>query len=254
MRGVGVALFFSKRACPGLVAPGSRRWWWLNRGRGFRAGHRTRSPCLTHAKPRGPISLPPMDKDYFADAYSPPGSDVNAGVPVGVQGAEPAGRGTRLTAVTLDGLLISVPLVPLLAVGTYFGVRTQLEVARAGMGQKLSEASSLGTSEWTVLLAVAAGIGFLGALAIAIYQWTLIARTGQSLGKKWTSIRIERIDGGPITFGTGVVLRNWVPKVMGAFPYLGALFSLIDCLFIFRQDRRCLHDLIAGTRVVRHQR
>jgi hypothetical protein len=26
--------------------------------------------------------LPPMDKDYFADAYSPPGSDVNAGVPL----------------------------------------------------------------------------------------------------------------------------------------------------------------------------
>jgi len=32
------------------------------------------------------------------------------------------------------------------------------------------------------------------------------------------------------------------------------LFHLVDCLFIFRQDRRCLHDLIAGTRVVRHLR
>jgi uncharacterized RDD family membrane protein YckC len=195
-----------------------------------------------------------MDKDYFADAYSPPGSDVNAGVSAGAQGAEPAGRGTRLTAVTLDGLLISVPLLPLFAVGIYYGVRTQLEAARAGTGENLSAAPSVGTSELTILLAGAAFIGLMGALGIAIYQWLLITRTGQSLGKKWTGIRIERIDGSYLTFGTGVVLRNWVPKVMGAFPYLGMLFHLVDCLFIFREDRRCLHDLIAGTRVVRHQR
>jgi uncharacterized RDD family membrane protein YckC len=195
-----------------------------------------------------------MDKDYFADAYSPPGSDVNAGVRVGGAGAEPAARGTRLTAATLDGLLISVPLLPLLAAGIYYGVRTQLAAARAGMDEDFSKVAFIGTSELTVLLGGAAAIGFLGAIGIAIYQWMLISRTGQSLGKKWTGIRIEKIDGSRVTFGTGVVLRNWVPKVMGAVPYLGMLFHLIDCLFIFREDQRCLHDHIAGTRVVRHQR
>ncbi|HEY5284835.1 MAG TPA: RDD family protein [Polyangia bacterium] len=195
-----------------------------------------------------------MDKDYFADAYSPPGSDVNAGVRVGGHEAEPAARGTRLTAATLDGLLISVPLLPLLAAGIYYGVRTQLAAARAGMDEDFSKVAFIGTSELTVLLGGAAAIGFLGAVGIAIYQWMLISRTGQSLGKKWTGIRIEKIDGSRVTFGTGVVLRNWVPKVMGAVPYLGMLFHLIDCLFIFREDQRCLHDHIAGTRVVRHQR
>lgn len=195
-----------------------------------------------------------MEKDYFADAYSPPGSDVNAGVRSGGQGAEPASRGTRLTAATLDGLLISLPLLPLVALGIYFGVRTHLEVAQAGMGEELAQPAFIGTSELTVLLGVAAGIGALGALGIAIYQWILISRTGQSLGKKWTGIRIERIDGSRVTFGTGVVLRNWVPKVMGAVPYLGMIFHLIDCLYIFREDSRCLHDHIAGTRVVRHLR
>ena len=195
-----------------------------------------------------------MDKDYFADAYSPPGSDVNAGVRVGGHGAEPAARGTRLTAATMDGLLISVPLLPLLAAGIYYGVRTQLAAARAGMDEDFSKVAFTGTSELTVLLGGAAAIGFLGAVGIAIYQWMLISRTGQSLGKKWTGIRIEKIDGSRVTFGTGVVLRNWVPKVMGAVPYLGMLFHLIDCLFIFREDQRCLHDHIAGTRVVRHQR
>jgi uncharacterized RDD family membrane protein YckC len=129
-----------------------------------------------------------------------------------------------------------------------------MAVARAGMGEALAPLPSVGNSELMVLLAGAAVIGVLGVLGVAIYQWILITRTGQSLGKKWTGIRIERIDGARITFGTGVVLRNWVPKVMGAVPYLGMLFHLIDCLFIFREDRRCLHDHIAGTRVVRHQR
>jgi len=195
-----------------------------------------------------------MDKDYFADAYSPPGSDVNAGGVASGQSAVPAGRGVRLKAATLDGVLISVPLLPLLAVGVYYGVQTQLEVLRAGLDENVAQVPSIGASEWLVLLGGAAAIGFLGALGVAIYQWMLIIRTGQSLGKKWTGIRIARIDGGRVTFGTGVVLRNWVPKVMGAVPYLGMLFYLIDCLFIFREDRRCVHDHIAGTYVVEHQR
>jgi len=94
----------------------------------------------------------------------------------------------------------------------------------------------------------------LGMLGLFIYQWVLISRTGQSLGKKWTGIRIELVDGNRIGFASGVVLRNWVPKLMGVLPYLGFLFQLADILFIFRQDRRCIHDHIAGTRVVRHKR
>ena len=34
------------------------------------------------------------------------------------------------------------------------------------------------------------------------------------------------------------------------FP-LGVMFIALDYAFMFRADRRCLHDLIAGTRVVR---
>ena len=194
----------------------------------------------------------PMEERQPANPYAPPASELNTGLLASVHGAELADRGTRLAAVTLDGLVISIPLVPMMGVGLYLAIRMQTAV-----GERVEQNSvlaTLGDSEGVLLLAIAAAVGFLGALGIAIYQWILISRTGQSLGKKWTGIRIERTDGSQVTFGNGVVLRNWVPKVMGAFPYLGMIFHLVDCLYIFREDRRCLHDHIAGTRVVRHQR
>jgi len=33
-------------------------------------------------------------------------------------------------------------------------------------------------------------------------------------------------------------------------PGMRELVSLFDAVFIFRDDRRCLHDLLAGTKVV----
>ena len=195
-----------------------------------------------------------MEKDYFADAYSPPGSDVNAGIPATAQGAPLAGRGTRLAAASLDGLLIAIPLLPLLAVSAYYAVRTQMEIVRSSGGAHLDHPSAIVSPQFPGFMVAGTLVGVLGALGVVVYQWVLISRTGQSLGKKWTGIRIDRIDGLPISFGTGVALRNWVPKVMGAVPYLGALFHLVDLLCIFREDRRCLHDHIAGTRVVRHER
>jgi uncharacterized RDD family membrane protein YckC len=191
-----------------------------------------------------------LDRDHPADPYSPPGSDVNAGLLTGGQGFELAEPGVRLWAVMIDGLLISLPLLPVVAVGIYFGSRADAAVGAAmraeelGLGPRGDEATLIG-------LGIAGLVGGLGALAVAIYQWVLISRTGQTLGKKWTGIRIERIDGARLTFGTGVFLRNWIAKLVGSVPYLGAVFHLVDCLFIFRDDRRCIHDHIAGTRVVR---
>ena len=45
-------------------------------------------------------------------------------------------------------------------------------------------------------------------------------------------------------------MRYFPLAVIAQIPFAGGIFSLIDCLFIFREDRRCIHDLIAGTKVV----
>jgi uncharacterized RDD family membrane protein YckC len=48
-------------------------------------------------------------------------------------------------------------------------------------------------------------------------------------------------------FLRGVILRIWVPA---AINQACNLFSLVDALWIFGDEQRCLHDLIAGTIVI----
>jgi hypothetical protein len=47
-----------------------------------------------------------------------------------------------------------------------------------------------------------------------------------------------------------VFLRAIVPGLIGAIPCVGNLFVLFDVLFIFGEERRGIHDYIAGTKVV----
>lgn len=92
--------------------------------------------------------------------------------------------------------------------------------------------------------------GMMGAglLAVVSAQWWLIARDGQTVGKRWLDIRIERMNGSLPGFVAGVVIRGWLAFL---FKSMCGLLGVIDVIAIFRSDRRTIHDHIAGTRVVR---
>jgi uncharacterized RDD family membrane protein YckC len=91
----------------------------------------------------------------------------------------------------------------------------------------------------------------LAAFAVTVVQWTLLAKRGQSLGKMAMNIRIVRNDNDSNPgFLSAVVLRIWLSGILSAIPCLGQLFLLIDILSIFSEERRCLHDWLAGTKVV----
>ena len=79
----------------------------------------------------------------------------------------------------------------------------------------------------------------------------LLLRKGQTVGKNLLGIRITDLKGHIPPFWKIVLLR-WLPMyVVGYFGPLGKLLSITDSLTIFRNNRRCLHDVLAGTRVVR---
>jgi uncharacterized RDD family membrane protein YckC len=73
-----------------------------------------------------------------------------------------------------------------------------------------------------------------------IGSWAL---DGQTLGKMGVGVRVVAADGSPISLGTAI-LRFFGWMLSAAIVYLGFLM-------IAAKDKRGLHDMIAGTRVVR---
>lgn len=163
--------------------------------------------------------------------YAAPAADVNSGVLVPAADGRPATRAARFFASVLDGLLYF---------GTWLLIVVGFVVTVGGKDRS--------RGDWVGVAMIVAGI--LAFLVLLVFQIYRVSTTGQTLGKKWLDIRIVKIDGQPVTFGTAFVLRSLVPGLLQAVPYLGTAFGLVDVLFIFREDRRCIHDLIAGTRVV----
>ena len=137
-----------------------------------------------------------------------------------------AARGARLGAAALDILIAIACLIPGIAV---------MSVSDSDDGKVFGG----------VLIAA----GFLGLLVI---QTLLLVRRGQSLGKRALGIRIVKVSDESVPgFAKVVLLRMWLPGLIAGIPYVGVVLSLVDSLFIFRDDRRCLHDLIAETKVIK---
>lgn len=92
----------------------------------------------------------------------------------------------------------------------------------------------------------------IGVLVLLIIQIWMLTTRGQSIGKRVLGIRIVRFaDETNPGFVGAVLLRSILPGIIGIVPYLGFIFTIVDYCFIFRDDRRCIHDLIAGTKVVK---
>ena len=90
----------------------------------------------------------------------------------------------------------------------------------------------------------------IGAILFTIYQYYLLSTLSQTLGKKYMNIIIIKKDGSSGGFVTNIVLRDWIIGIIGILPIIGWLVKTIDILFIFRNDRRCIHDMIANTMVI----
>lgn len=144
---------------------------------------------------------------------------------------ELATRGQRLSAVIIDGIIggivstvimmVILPIVGVDSVSTETGIVFSL-----------------------VLMAMNIG-------TLVLINGKLLASNGQTVGKKLMGIKIVTLSGGILPL-QDVLLRRYLPPVLvSIIPIIGALACLADILCIFRGDQRCIHDLIAGTRVVK---
>ncbi|HEY1065296.1 MAG TPA: RDD family protein [Pirellulales bacterium] len=85
----------------------------------------------------------------------------------------------------------------------------------------------------------------------AIVTIYMLSTLGQTIGKYVVGIRIVNADDGRNPgFVKAFLMRGLVPGLIGGIPVVGAIFGIADPLFIFGDEKRCLHDYIAGTVVV----
>jgi uncharacterized RDD family membrane protein YckC len=124
-----------------------------------------------------------------------------------------ASLGKRFLGSLIDGCLFSIPTL-------------------ARLYAPLSVRTALVLVLWTILL------------SIHIY---LLTTRGQSIGKIVMKTRIVGIDTGENKgFVANVLLRGLLNSILCIIP----LYVVVDSCFVFRDDRRCLHDLIGGTKVI----
>ncbi len=91
-------------------------------------------------------------------------------------------------------------------------------------------------------------------ISVAIYlviNGYLLAKNGQTVGKLALGIKIVRSNREKISFGRIVGLRCAPIWILTSIPFIGLLISLVDVLLVFREEKNCLHDDIADTRVVK---
>lgn len=153
-----------------------------------------------------------------------------------------ASRESRVAAAILDYVIVAAPWfvqatmdnmdAALLVPSVPFGRGVNTIVAAVRIHEQGTVLLILTFWIWLVLLSV---------------QVVLLARSGQTLGKKAVGIKVVNIasgiNGG---FVQNVLLREGTRRILELIPPVG----LIDDLFIFRDDKRCIRDLVAGTHVV----
>ena len=192
----------------------------------------TRTPFSSPsaAAPRSPFADDVTSPDapswvQSANPYAAPSGPASYQTPAGHPSRFLASRGKRLLGLLLDTLIHGAAAIP--------GFVLML----------------IGDSQNNDALTVVGGIAMAAfLLVIAVGNWVLIANSGQSYAKRILGMRIVRSETGATPgFLYGVFLRLWIPLMINQFC---SLFGLIDALWIFNEQRRCVHDLMAGTDVI----
>jgi uncharacterized RDD family membrane protein YckC len=136
-----------------------------------------------------------------------------------------ASMARRIAAQVLDSLIFTVPIL-----------------AAFGAIAYISFHGTKNPSEFFVLALMALVVGyFFGYIA---YEALFLGWRGQTLGKIATRIRVVRPDGTPISRGQAwgrSLTRGVLIHVLSLINYLPAFFT---------EERTCVHDMAAKTRVV----
>lgn len=145
-------------------------------------------------------------------------------------GPELASRWARLWGSLIDGLIMLVILVPIMFFTGFFA-----------MIQSGTEPSFL----FNILMLLVSVCVFLA------FNFNLLKNQGQTIGKKVMGTKIVGINNEKALMEDHILKRYLTYFLPGQIPIIGSIFSLINLLFIFGPEKRCIHDLAGKTKVVK---
>lgn len=156
--------------------------------------------------------------------YAPPEAEVSVR-----DSTELAGCGLRLGGAIIDSLIALAIIFPVMYATSYFAM----------------------VKEGNVSIMTIVGMGVFGIAVFLTLNGYLLAKHGQTIGKRLVKTRIVSIHDDRILPLAKVISLRYLPLwIVGWIPIVGSVASLVDPLFIFRADKRCVHDHIAGTKVI----
>lgn len=140
-----------------------------------------------------------------------------------------ADRWTRLAAVIIDGLILLFPysIVNILL----FGYDAYMDSLNNANSQIMARSFTLGS------------------LVYLLINGYPLYKKGQTIGKKIMDIKIVDMNNNVPPLFYSFFVRYFIFSVLYFIPFV-KIIAMLDPFFIFSQNRRCLHDRLAGTKVV----
>jgi uncharacterized RDD family membrane protein YckC len=145
--------------------------------------------------------------------------------------AQLASRGKRLAAAIID-IIIFLPLVIIIA--SPLGL----------IDTEVTEEPPPFDLEQTLQLFI------IGQVLFLLVQGYLLHSRGQTIGKVLLKIQIVATNGDMLGLGKLYFVRYFVFSLLAQIPVIGAVVALANILFIFGKEKKCLHDRLAGTKVI----
>lgn len=172
---------------------------------------------------------------------------------------ELASRGQRLAAKLIDMLMVIVPFVIYYTIVFDAALQEELQAlqkdptAMVNVIQRRIDTLQAAGNLTPALMGLILNL-------VVIVNVVLLTIRGQTLGKLCLGIQVVRFPGGARAgFIKAVLLRDMFfgMIIMGCSMFFGAMglaLMVANALMIFRQDRRCMHDLVADTVVTKRPR
>ncbi|SDK68038.1 RDD family protein [Streptomyces indicus] len=186
-----------------------------------------------------PYNTPPPPPPGGGDPYGGGGAFGGyGGGPDPLQGMPPlADMGKRIAARIIDALIIGIPLG---LIQLPFNNRI-VETDTDDLGEVVTASYSGSSFIWTLIAVVA----FVG------YEWFMVKKNGQTLGKKLMNLRVAMLQDGSTPPSSPALTRAavlWLPALL-CCPCLWWLI-LIVMVMTDKPYRQALHDKAAKTVVV----